>query len=61
MWEISGSLAYAADDRLICSHVERPCFHRVFTMGGDLGADWGDVPPKDLRWGTAHASVPPIF
>src|SRR6218665_90779 len=29
--------------------------------GGDLGEDWGTVPLKNLRWGTAHALVPPIF
>jgi len=28
--------------------------------GGDLGG-LGDGPPKNLRWGTAHALVPPIF
>ena len=30
-------------------------------MGGDLDEDWRDGPIKNLRWGTAHASVPPIF
>src|SRR6218665_1773626 len=30
-----------------------------FLMGGDL-AGLGDGPPN-LRWGTAHAFVPPIF
>src|SRR6218665_1754401 len=30
---------------------------RVVHSGGDLG-DWGDGPPKNLRWGTTHASVP---
>jgi len=29
--------------------------------GGDLVGNWGDGPPKHLRWGTAHASLPPIF
>jgi len=28
-------------------------------MGGDLGGDWGDDPPKFEVGGTAHASVPP--
>jgi len=23
--------------------------------------NWGDGPPQNLGWGTAHASVPPIF
>ena len=30
------------------------------TRGGDLGGTWGTV-PQNLRWGTAHALVPPIF
>jgi len=30
-------------------------------MGGDLGRKWGDGFPTDLRWGMAHAYVPPIF
>ena len=28
-------------------------------MGGDLG-ELGDGSPKTFKWGTAHASVPPI-
>ena len=27
--------------------------------GGDLGGTGGTVPPQNLRWGTAHALVPP--
>ena len=27
----------------------------------DLGGTGGTVPQKNLRWGTAHASVPSIF
>ena len=30
-------------------------------MGGDLGVTGEDGPPKNVRWGTAYASVPPIF
>src|SRR6218665_3105677 len=30
-------------------------------MGGDLGVTGGTVPPKNLRGGTAHVSVPLIF
>ena len=30
------------------------------SRGGDLGG-WGRRFPQNLRWGTAHASVPPIF
>ena len=30
-------------------------------MGGDLGEDWGDGPPKKCEVGTAQVSVPPIF
>src|SRR6218665_1965630 len=33
----------------------------VYTQGRRPMGDWGDVPPKNLRWGTAHALVPPIF
>jgi len=29
-------------------------------MGGDLGEDWGTIPPK-FEVGEAHASVTPIF
>jgi len=29
--------------------------------GGDLGGNGGRYPGKNLRWGTAHASIPPIF
>jgi len=29
-------------------------------MGGDLRGTGGRS-PQNLRWGTAHASVPPIF
>jgi len=29
-------------------------------MGGDLGGT-GRTVPQNLRWGMAHASVPPIF
>jgi len=28
--------------------------------GGDLG-ELGETVPQNLRWGIAHASVPPIF
>jgi len=30
-------------------------------MGGDLGGLGGRPPPKELRWGTTHAFVLPIF
>jgi len=29
--------------------------------GGDLRETGGTVPSKNLKWGTAHSSVPPIF
>jgi len=32
----------------------------MHVMGGDLGGTGGKV-PQNLRWGTAHASVPTIF
>jgi len=32
----------------------------VSIMGGDLEGP-GGTDPQNLRWGTAHASVPPIF
>ena len=31
------------------------------SRGGDIGGTGGRSPQKNLRWGTAHASVPPIF
>src|SRR6218665_313396 len=37
----------------------RPSLLRGPTMGGDLGG-WGTA-PQNLRWGTVHASVLPIF
>jgi len=37
-----------------------PTFIGHIHMGGDLGRTGGTV-PKNLRWGTAHESVPPIF
>jgi len=30
-------------------------------MGGDLGLDWGDGPPKNLRCGDGPCIRPPIF
>ena len=33
---------------------------RPTIRGGDLGG-LGGRSPKNWRWGTAHASVPPIF
>ena len=32
--------------------------HKLSIMGGDLGGPGG---PQNLRWGTAHASVPQYF
>ena len=34
--------------------------HPINFMGGDL-AGTGGRSSQNLRWGTAHASVPPIF
>jgi len=37
--------------------VQRIVHGKLRSMGRDM---WGRF-PKKLRWGTAHASVPPIF
>jgi len=40
--------------------LKRGCRPRI--MGAALEGDWGTAnPQKNLRWGTAHVSVPPIF
>src|SRR6218665_2499507 len=47
---------------VICSH-QRPSDHTNSGLepgGGDLRGT-GGTPPPNLRWGIAHASVPPIF
>ena len=41
-------------------HVRRDLWNSVEEHGRRLRGDWGTVPPN-LRWGTAHASVPLIF
>jgi len=44
---------------LIFHQINMPTI-KAMTQGRIPRGNWGDAPPN-LMWGTAHASVPPIF